>query len=170
MTSHRVFISHTSSDKETAREIAGGFRELGWDVWLDEEAIRPGERFQDAINSAIKAADVFVVVVSEASQHSPWARRELSEIIKRSWADESAVVLPVIIGSAEPPGYLRDQAALRVWPEQLPESFYTQLRDLVEQPVTRGVGRTAEGEMRLDDALAGIEKAAASMAEDEEQA
>jgi hypothetical protein len=56
-----VFISHNSSDKDTARLLAVALVEQGVNVWFDEWAIRPGDSITGGIETGLSEADVFVL-------------------------------------------------------------------------------------------------------------
>lgn len=167
---HRIFISHAHADSDMALGLANDLRARGLDAWVDLHGLRAGESWADVIRTQLDEADAFVLLIGADSQYSPWARREMSEILKRAWADDSKIVLPVLIGSAEPPGYLRDQVTLRIEPKSFSGDWDALLHHLTEQPGPRGIHRTEAGETRLDRRLAELQRAAASMAADDEEA
>lgn len=163
-----IFISHASADDALARTVAEQLRAHGFDAWLDEHVLQPGASWREELSARLDSSDVFVVLVTEDSQHSPWVRWELSEILKRAWDDNQKVVLPVIVGSADVPGFLRDHLALRVESER---SFGLEelLRWLSERTLPGGVSRSEAGETRLGQRLAELESTAASLAKTEEE-
>lgn len=79
---------------------------------------RPGRKVSAAVQAALDAADLYIVVVSKDSGHSPRARFELSEALKRCWDDPGKRVIPVVIDHAELPGALRDRRALYIDPDE----------------------------------------------------
>lgn len=168
MTTPRVFISYSLADRATAREVAGALKAQGVSVWIDEfVANDPGVRIQDAVREHLDHADAFVLLISPHSQHSHWARYEMSEVLKKTWSDPTKLVLPVLIDDAEPPGYLRDHRSLRLAPTMSPEIFRSLLDGLIASGKTSRVHRTSAGDERLEQRLADLESAAASLAEAE---
>jgi hypothetical protein len=165
--SKRVFISHASADKPLARTLAAQLRTHGLDAWLDDHVVHAGRSWRESVGSQLDSSDIFVVLVTEDSQHSPWARRESTEILKRAWADDSKIVLPVIIGTAEPPGFLRDHLALHMdlEPSTSAEELF---RWITSRTLPRGVSRSEAGDSRLDRRLAELERTAASLANAED--
>jgi hypothetical protein len=154
----RVFVSYAPSDRDIALRVADALRSNGVDAWLDAY-IALDERWADTIREQIAAADAYVLLISPEQSES--SRFELTEVLKRAWADRSKKVLPVLIGGAEPPGYLRDQRAARLDLETW-SGLGDMLRYLTDQP---GVQRPPHGEVRLMRRLSELEEAAAGMAE-----
>ena len=112
----RVFLSHALADAELTRRLASEMRRSGIDVQTIDDI--PAGAKVSAVQAALDAADIYVVVVSKDSGHSPQARFELSEALKRCWDDPGKRVVPVVVGEAELPGALRDRQALHIDPEE----------------------------------------------------
>lgn len=112
-----VFLSHSLADAELTRRLASELRRSGIDVRIVDDA-PAGAQISAAVQAALDAADIYIVVVSKDSEHSPRARFELSEILKRCWADPGKRVVPVVVGDAEVPGALRDRHALHIDPDE----------------------------------------------------
>lgn len=164
----RVFISHASRDHDVATRLADRLQADGITAWSDD-AIEAGARWQRSIQTAIKDANAFVVLISSATaDESPAIRSEWSEILKRVWGDETTVVLPVQLDSTDPPGFLRDHATVQMRDDEgaLADDVARHLRD----PGQLGVRRTEEGQIRLDRRLAELEESAATLAEAAERA
>jgi hypothetical protein len=93
-----VFLCHNSSDKDEIRKIATRLKEERLRPWLDEEQLRPGARWQRALQeqlSKIRTAAVFV----GANGVGPWQDIEIEaflvELVQRG-----CPVIPVILHSA----------------------------------------------------------------------
>jgi len=151
-----------------ARTIASELRKHGFDAWLDEHELRSGQSWTEALRKQLDTTDTVVVLISENSQGSQWARMESTEIVKRAWTDDSKVVLPLIVGSAEPPGYLRDLAPVRVDPADPVSAAHALLVSLRARTVPGGIGRSEAGERRLAQRLAELQRTAASLAAKDE--
>lgn len=148
-----------------AEELAKSLGAQGIEAWVDTE-IPAGSRWRDVIRAALDAADAFVLIIGAGSQHSAWVRYEMSEVLKRSWADSRKVVVPVLVGDAELPGYLRDHQVLRIRPDDLPD-LRQLLTFLGEPSEIAGIHRTEAGDERISRRLAELESTAATMAETE---
>ncbi|MGI8852697.1 MAG: toll/interleukin-1 receptor domain-containing protein [Methyloceanibacter sp.] len=62
-----VFISYAREDAEHARHLFQSLRDQGIDVWLDEDALLPGQNWSQAIAKAINDCRYFVAIVSNNS-------------------------------------------------------------------------------------------------------
>jgi formylglycine-generating enzyme required for sulfatase activity len=63
----RVFLCHSSGDKPAVRDLYRRLRNDGFDPWLDEEDLLPGQDWREEIPQAVGKSDVVVVCVSQAS-------------------------------------------------------------------------------------------------------
>lgn len=92
----RVFLSYDHDDAARARTIALALEKAGYSVWWDLH-VRGGMQFSKAIEEALKAADVVVVLWSEQSVESPWVRDEAT-----TGRDRGRLV-PIALDHVEPP-------------------------------------------------------------------
>jgi hypothetical protein len=63
----RIFLCHASVDKPAVRTL---YRQLiadGYQPWLDEEDLLPGQTWELAIKKAVQASDVVIVCLSHAA-------------------------------------------------------------------------------------------------------
>jgi TIR domain len=60
----RVFLCHGSGDKPAIREMYVRLQQDGFEPWLDEEDLLPGQDWQVEIPKAVRAADVVLVCLS----------------------------------------------------------------------------------------------------------
>ena len=63
----KVFICHSSGDKERVRTLYGKLKRDGFTPWLDQENILPGQEWDSEIRKAVRTSDVVVVCLSESS-------------------------------------------------------------------------------------------------------
>jgi TIR domain len=63
----RVFLCHASADKPKVRELYQWLRRAGFQPWLDEEDLLPGQRWPEEIPKAVRATDVVLVCLSRNS-------------------------------------------------------------------------------------------------------
>jgi hypothetical protein len=59
----RIFLSHRSIDREIGHDVADSLREIGFDPWLDEDAMPAGADLERSIKDGIvcSCAAVFFV-------------------------------------------------------------------------------------------------------------
>lgn len=63
----KVFLCHSSKDKPAVRNLYQQLRDDGFDPWLDEEALLPGQDWDQEIRKAVRTSDVVVVCLSRTS-------------------------------------------------------------------------------------------------------
>lgn len=62
-----VFLCHGKEDKESVRELYTGLSKTGYDPWLDEIDLKPGQDWRTEIDSAIKKSIAIVICLSSTS-------------------------------------------------------------------------------------------------------
>ncbi len=63
----KVFLCHASEDKDAARNLYHRLRKHGFDPWLDEEKLLPGQNWRVEIRKAVRSADAVIVCLSPNS-------------------------------------------------------------------------------------------------------
>lgn len=85
-----VFVSYSRADRGVARSFAESFEREGFSVWWDQ-AINPGEAFDQVTEQALEEAKAVVVLWSKTSVKSRWVRAEATQ------ANANNRLLPVMI-------------------------------------------------------------------------
>lgn len=105
----KVFLSHNSADKPTARRLAVALRERNMDVWLDESDLVPGRPWQEGLEQAIKEADSALILMGSHGL-GRWESRESAALIDE-FTRRGMPIIPVLLpgGPAAPdlPLFLR---------------------------------------------------------------
>lgn len=112
----RIFLSYAHEDQEVAQPLADELKKHGAEVWIDVEEIAPGDSLKGRIEAAIQGSDLFLVLVSPASEHSAWLRRELESALATT---NRTRVVPVLLSGAAVPADLRDVLYVEADPENL---------------------------------------------------
>jgi hypothetical protein len=63
----QIFIAHASEDKPEIRELYGKLKAAGYQPWLDEEDLLPGQNWREEIPKALKNSDLFLACLSSTS-------------------------------------------------------------------------------------------------------
>lgn len=105
-----VFLLYARPDIETARTVAALLREHGYRPWLDQDAILPGQRWKNAVDTALTKSSAVAVLISEHLEKSDHARDELARAVNafQSSSTEITRIIPVRLGEATVPDVLQD--------------------------------------------------------------
>lgn len=77
-----VFISYKSEEYHIARSIRLLLEENHYPCWMAPESIAAGGNYMTEIPKAIRSCDLFVLILSNASQNSQWVQKELDRAVK----------------------------------------------------------------------------------------
>ena len=77
-----VFISYKSEEYDVAKKIRALLEEHNYPCWMAPESISAGSNYMSEIPTAIRKCDLFVLIVSEASQKSQWVQKEIDRAVK----------------------------------------------------------------------------------------
>ena len=97
-----AFFSYSREDSDFALKLAEDLKAAGANVWLDQLDIRPGERWDRAVEDALTNSHRMVVLLSPASVKSINVMDEVSFAL-----GEQKAVIPVIIRECMVPFRLR---------------------------------------------------------------
>ncbi len=75
---HDIFLSYSRDDQATARRFMEGLQREGFSVWWDQ-ALNPGEAFDQITERALESARAVVVLWSKKSVDSRWVRAEATQ-------------------------------------------------------------------------------------------
>ncbi len=74
----RIFLCHSSGDKPAVRNLYQRLSSDGFDPWLDEEKLLPGQQWKVEIPKAVKTSDVVIVCLShKAINKSGYVQKEI---------------------------------------------------------------------------------------------
>ncbi len=100
-TAAKIFVSHVSEDKPTARIIANALRECGHDPWLDERSLDVGTEYDNEIFKRIDDSDYFLTLMSRTwmNKRRTYANREVRRALQLQDAIAPGLkwILPVAI-------------------------------------------------------------------------
>ena len=108
--SARVFLCHSSADKDQVRELYRRLVDDGFDPWLDEKDLLPGEPWESAIRRAVRASDFVLVCLSgAATTRAGYVHKEIKEAldVADSQPDGAIFVIPGKLEECEVPERLR---------------------------------------------------------------
>jgi hypothetical protein len=98
MSPKSVFISHSSKDDATVRQIRQSLESLHIPVWTDSEHLSPGDALTPKITQAIETATHFLVIISLEALNSPWVTKEIHHAQKvQKSKGETYKIIPVML-------------------------------------------------------------------------
>jgi hypothetical protein len=71
MSSRKVFISYSHSDKEWARKFAKTIANTGLEIWFDEFNIKPGQPLVEALEKGLRESDAVVLLINAENLNRP---------------------------------------------------------------------------------------------------
>src|SRR4051812_22063743 len=78
-----AFISYASDDQEAAETISRYLERNGVTCWIAPRDVRPGADYAAEIVTAIETSAVFVLVLSEHANDSPFVSREVERAVSK---------------------------------------------------------------------------------------
>jgi TIR domain-containing protein len=88
-----VFLSHSSKDSKFAKKVCEIINETGLHCFLDETAIKGGDKWMERIEEALKSSAQVVFLLTKNAEQSAWVRTELG--MARALRKE---IFPVLAG------------------------------------------------------------------------
>ncbi|MDF1496829.1 MAG: toll/interleukin-1 receptor domain-containing protein [Patescibacteria group bacterium] len=97
----RVFISYSTDDKILAGQLKLCLEDMGMQVFLAHEDLKPSQEWQDTILGNLDSADIFIPLITDSFQSSKWTDQESGIAFAKQ-----KVILPIKV-SANPYGFLQ---------------------------------------------------------------
>jgi len=114
----KVFISHSSVDKEFVQRLATDLRtRKGIDAWFDQWEINPGDRIPERLEEGLSEAEVLTLVLSPDSVNSEWVEYERQAWLAMQIEEEKRAkdesrpparrLIPVLYRDCQKPAFLQ---------------------------------------------------------------
>jgi hypothetical protein len=107
----KVFLSHAREDKPAVRQLSRRLKDAGFDPWLAEERLLPGQNWELEIEKALRASDVILLCFSEKSVNKEgFVQREFKRAMKYQEEKPEGVIftIPVRFDQSEIPFSYRE--------------------------------------------------------------
>jgi hypothetical protein len=91
-----VFLSYAHEWADDARYLEEFFRSRGFDVWLDDQSLRFGDRLQEKVSAGIRKSTFFIPLLSTEYWTSEWCLDELETA-----ASSGCRVIPLKVSDRE---------------------------------------------------------------------
>jgi hypothetical protein len=122
-----IFISFATKDRDAAHTICEALEHRGFNCWVADRDIGPGENFQIATVHAIRAAKVMILVFSANSNNSDEIKKEVVLA-----GQSRLIVIPVRVEDVTPDEAFAYELATRQWID-LFEDWERSVQRLVRQ-------------------------------------
>lgn len=103
----RVFISHSSKDKQFARWISVDLKNAGHRIWFDEWDIKVGDSIPRKIGHGLDECDYVAVVLSKFAVESRWVENEWHTKYWDEIEKNKVMVLPLLKEDCAIPSLLK---------------------------------------------------------------
>jgi len=134
-----VFLSYSSEDKATVRELADRLKQDGLRVWFDELEIRAGDNIMFKVEQGLESSRLLLLCMSSSAFGSEWAMLEAQTFRFRDPLNKERRFIPLRLDEAEPRGALA-QFSYVDWRSPARERQYVRLLDACRlAPVETGV-------------------------------
>jgi hypothetical protein len=98
----RVFLSHSSADKEIVLKVLSALKAAGISCWVDHEQIKFGDGIVGKIEEGLRKSKYVVVGLSKQLASSGWCRAEYSPILYREFSgNTSRRVIPLSLDGSK---------------------------------------------------------------------
>jgi hypothetical protein len=145
-----IFTSYGWRDADdVARKLADDLSAAGYEVWIDRDHLRPGQRFPEVIRHAISQADVILVLISPHSVRLPGDEHNvdngasvcLNELLQAH--EERKPIVPVIVVPCEPPWLINIVERIEFYNRKSDEDYSAGLHEILRRiEIARETGRT----------------------------
>ena len=98
-----VFISYRAANRSWALSLYDVLFELGYKVFIDQYALKPGDGLIKSLESALHKSQAGVLIWSDAPQDSEWNRMEWNNLDRKAHEDSSFHFVPIKLSSVKLP-------------------------------------------------------------------
>jgi 5'-deoxynucleotidase YfbR-like HD superfamily hydrolase len=105
----KVFLSHSSHDKNTVERLAKDLRKDGINVWLDAWEIAVGESILQKVQEGLQNAQFVALWLTDNAIKSGWVTKEWHTTMYQEIAKKSVIILPLLADDCEIPLFLADK-------------------------------------------------------------
>ena len=103
-----LFIAYSHFDKDSVRPLYRALQAAGFQTWLDEQNLVPGQMWHQEVDRAIRATDVILLCFSSQTDvHHGFIAKEIEAATRLSSQSAGPILIPVRLNQSEPPRSLR---------------------------------------------------------------
>lgn len=126
-----VYISHSRQNSGAALRLADQLQSQGVKTWLDVRDLEPGVAWKSGIAEVIRKAEAIVFLIGPPGCEDQGQKYEWEQVVEEEYyLDPAKLLIPVVMGDAEIPGFLKARRAIRVGESAI--SFETIASEIAE--------------------------------------
>ena len=110
----KVFLSYGHGSAAQAGQLAARLAAEGIQPVDPTPRLEAGEDWSAAIERDLQSADAFVFVLEPGAERDVRLQEQWRSAIQQSWSGPAKPMIPVLVGDAQLPGFLRDRQAIKV--------------------------------------------------------
>jgi len=110
----KVFLSHGNVSVTQTGQLTARLRAAGIETMDASSLLQPGGDWASAMEQQVKDADALVFLVEPDSERDTRLQDQWRSAIQQSWSAPAKPMIPVLVGNAQLPGFLRDRQAIQV--------------------------------------------------------
>ena len=115
-----VYISHSRQNAGIANKLFDALQSRQVKPWLDQRDLDAGADWNEQVASAIRSADAIVFLIGPPGPDDRFQNFEWQQVVdEEAYLDASKALIPIVIGGAEIPGFLRVRKSLSVSPSSM---------------------------------------------------
>jgi hypothetical protein len=156
----RIFLCHASSDKPAVRDLYRKLVADGFDAWLDEENLLPGQSWHEVIEAEVVKCDIVIVCLSNQSiTKSGFVQKEIRYALDAAYEkpEGTIYIIPARLEECPVPRLLSEWQ----WVNLYEPGGYGKLKaSLMRRAETMGPGSTAPTMVseKIEQPLVGIQQ------------
>ena len=128
-TNMRIFLSHSGADKPLVRDYYETLRIMGYEPWLDENAMVAGSELERALLQGMKASDAAVFFVTASFRDSGYLATEVNYAVGEKRKRPNAFSIITLVFEADHANQVPELLRHYVW--KTPSSHLHGLREII---------------------------------------
>ena len=114
----KVFIIYSHKDRDSARKLTNDLKEMGYNPWLDEQEIVPGQNWTKTVYQAIENSSVALYLSSKNTEdQGGFAFKEMKAAreVLRAGQESQSPIIPIYLEESELPKELSEIHAVKLF-------------------------------------------------------
>ncbi len=127
-TAYDIFLSYSRQDQDWVAAFTQGLQATGIRNWFDLEAVRPGERWSDILQDALRESETLIVFLSADSVRNPSVLFEVGAAV-----GAQKRIIPILVGEIDPQDIPAPLAQRQVLRSSSPIEAAKQVAEILDQ-------------------------------------